>query len=128
MALEGLFREPRHRVPGFGDLAFERTPGKCRAAAHQSREDEEKQEEKFDFTADGEALGYISLAQARLLAMQTARETPGNYVTQYDNVPMVFAVTESGQEEDYYTVILSFRPEVGFTGTSGPQQFVISNE
>ena len=43
-------------------------------------EDEgEKEEEKFDFSPEGEAVGYISLAQARLLAMQTARETPGNY-------------------------------------------------
>ena len=36
-------------------------------------------EEKFDFDTAGEALGYISLAQARLLAMQTAREAPGEY-------------------------------------------------
>lgn len=40
---------------------------------------EEKQEEKFDFTAKGEVSGYIFLAQARLLATQTARETPGNF-------------------------------------------------
>ena len=43
-------------------------------------EDPEKQEEeKFDFTLEGEAVGYISLDQARLLAMQTASDTPGNY-------------------------------------------------
>ena len=39
-------------------------------------EDQGKEEEKFDFTGEGEAVDYISLAQARLLAMQTARETP----------------------------------------------------
>ena len=90
--------------------------------------EEEKQEEKFDFTAEGEVLGYISFAQARLLAMQIARETPGNYGSEYENVPMVFSVAESGQEEDNYTVILSFRPVVGFTGPPGQEQFVISNE
>ena len=31
--------------------------------------EEGEQEEKFDLTAGGESLGYISLAQARLLAM-----------------------------------------------------------
>ena len=42
-----------------------------------------KEEEKFDFTPEGEALGYISLAQARVLAMSTAQEIPGNYGRRY---------------------------------------------
>ena len=42
-------------------------------------EDQGKEEEKFDFTREGEAVGYISLDQARVLAMQTARDTPGEY-------------------------------------------------
>ena len=54
-----------------------------------------KDEEKFEFTAEGEALGYISLAQARLLAMQTARETPGDYGDLFSGIPMVFAIVES---------------------------------
>ena len=33
-----------------------------------------KEEEKFDFTSEGEVLGYISLDQARVLAVQHARE------------------------------------------------------
>ena len=36
-------------------------------------EDQRKEEEKFDFTDEGEAVNYISLEQARVLAMQTAR-------------------------------------------------------
>lgn len=49
---------------------------------------EDKQEEKIDFTAEGEDLGYISMAQARLLAMgtgyrsqilPTSRWGPGGY-------------------------------------------------
>lgn len=91
-------------------------------------EEDEKKEDKFDFTAEGEALGYISLAQARLLAMQAARETPGNYGRRFRGVSMVFTVTESGEDEDYYTVVLSFRPESGFTGTPGREQFFISKE
>ena len=42
-----------------------------------------KDEEKFEFTAGGEALGYISLDQAQVLAMRTARETPGAYGPTY---------------------------------------------
>ena len=45
-------------------------------------EDQGKEEEKFDFTGEGEAVGYISLEQARVLAMQTVRETPGGYGSQ----------------------------------------------
>ena len=91
-------------------------------------EELDKQEEKFDFTAQGEAMGYISLAQAGLLAMQTARETPGNYGTQFRGVIMAFAVAESGEDEDYYHITLSFRPEGAFTGTSGREQFFITKE
>ena len=37
---------------------------------------DKKDEDKLEFTAEGEALGYISLDQARVLALRTARETP----------------------------------------------------
>ncbi|MBP63037.1 MAG: hypothetical protein CMJ62_16070 [Planctomycetaceae bacterium] len=73
-------------------------------------------------------MGYISLAQARLLAMQTARETPGNYGRRFVDTPMALTVDESGEDEDYYTVILSFKPEAGFTGTPGREQFFVSKE
>lgn len=33
-------------------------------------------EEKFAFTAEGEAFGYIALSQARVLAEQAARDKP----------------------------------------------------
>ena len=43
-------------------------------------EDQVKQEEeKFDFTREGESLGYISLEEAVVLARQTARAQIGNY-------------------------------------------------
>ena len=73
-------------------------------------EDQGKEEEKFDFTREGEAVGYISLAQARVLAMQTAGETPVNYGSQYQGVPMVFQEMDDTETEDHYTITLSFRP------------------
>ena len=37
-------------------------------------EDQRQEEEKFEFTGEGEAVNYISLAQAQLLTIRTARE------------------------------------------------------
>ena len=54
-------------------------------------EDKGKEEEKFDFTAEGE--GYISLDEARILAMRTALESPGNYGRDFRRVAMVFEVS-----------------------------------
>ena len=51
-------------------------------------EDQGKEEEKFDFTGEGEAVDYISLEQAGVLAMRTAREIPGEYGSSYQGIPM----------------------------------------
>jgi len=89
-------------------------------------EDRGKEEAKFDFTSEGE--GYISLAEARVLAVRTAVETPGDYGRQYRSVPMVFEVAESGEDDDFYTVVLSVRPQGNFDGTPGQEQFVVGKE
>ena len=91
-------------------------------------EDQGKEEEKFDFTPEGESLGYISLEQARLLAMQTARETPGEYGSQYQGVSMAFEVVQANDGEDYYEVTLSIRPQGDFSGRTGEEQFFIEKE
>ena len=92
-------------------------------------EDQGKQEEeKFDFTREGEALGYISLDQARVLAMRTARESPGAYGRRFRSVPMAFEVIEDEETEDHYVVTLAFRPEGAFAGTPGREQFFIEKE
>jgi len=60
--------------------------------------------------------------------MQTARGTPGNYGSRFDNVLMAFEITESGEDEDYYDVTLSFRPEGDSSGKPGEEQFFIAKE
>ena len=90
--------------------------------------EEKKEEEKFEFTPEGEALGYISLDQARILAMRSSREAPGDYGRRFRNVPMAFEVVEANETEDYYEVTLSFRPQGSFTGTQGQEQFFIEKE
>ena len=85
-------------------------------------EDQGNKEEKFDFTAEGEALGYISLSQATLLAMQSASDAPGGYGRRFRNVRMAFEVVDSSEDEDYYTITLSFRPQgVPALAPRGPQ-------
>ena len=91
-------------------------------------EDEGKQEEKFDFTLEGETLAYISLDQARVLAMRTARDAPGDYGSQFANITMAFDVVEGTETEDHYVVTLSFRPQGQFSGSPGQEQFFIEKE
>ncbi len=59
-----------------------------------------EEEEKFDFTPEGEAVGYISLDQARVLAMRHARENTDLYGRRYRNRELVWEVTSAGSEED----------------------------
>ena len=89
-------------------------------------EDQGKEEEKFDFTGEGEAVGYISLAQAGVLAVQTARETPGDYGGQYQDISMAFEVS-TGQDtedyEDFYTITCPSGPRATFPAhRAGPPQ------
>jgi len=85
-----------------------------------------KEEEKFDFTAEGE--GYISLDEARVFAMQTASSVPGNYGRSFRGVAMVFEVESLEETDDFYEVTLSFRPQGNFDGTPGQEQFVVGKE
>ena len=78
-----------------------------------------KEEEKFEFTPEGEALDYISLEQARVVAMQTARDQPGDYGSRYSGAQMVWEVISSEAGEDYYQIRLSYRPAGRFRGRPG---------
>ena len=83
-------------------------------------------EDKFDaFTAEGESLGYISLEQARVLAMQHARDNRDFYGPAYSEINLVWEVTSQEEGEDYYDIRLSFRPSGRFLGEPGVEQFII---
>ena len=68
----------------------------------ENQDPEDKKADSFEFDSAGEAVGYISMEQAPVLAMRTAREEPGNYSVSYEGVAMFFGAVE---EEDVYTVI-----------------------
>ena len=82
--------------------------------------------EEFDWS--GEARGYISLDQARILAMRTSSETPGQYGRSFAGIPMAFEVVGEDETEDHYVITLSFRPQGQFDGTPGQERFFIEKE
>jgi hypothetical protein len=73
-------------------------------------EDNGKEEEKFDFTPEGEVLDYISLQQAVLLSRRQARESDERYKERLGWEEIVWAELRSETVgEDYYRIVLQFR-------------------
>ena len=89
-------------------------------------EDQEKQDqEKFELDSAGESLGYISLEQARVLAIQHARDNPGFYGRAYSRLTLVWEVINQEEGEEFYDFRLSFRPAGRFQGQPGVEQLII---
>jgi hypothetical protein len=88
--------------------------------------EETKQDvDKLDFTSDGETFGYISLDQARVLALRLAREDISVYGERYSKTRFTWEVTSAEDGEDYYQIRISFRPVQGFSGEPGTELFTI---
>ena len=85
--------------------------------------EKEAEEEKLELTPEGETMGYIGMDQAQVRAMQVATETPGDYGGRFSGVSMAFEIIEAVEDEDYYTITLSFRPQGDFAGSPGREQF-----
>ncbi|MCI0782017.1 MAG: hypothetical protein J4N93_12045 [Chloroflexi bacterium] len=89
-------------------------------------ENPENKEAKPDlFSPSGEALGYISLEQARVLAIRHARDNTDFYGPRYSGINLVLEVISQEDGEEYYDIRLSFRPAGRFRGEPGVEQFVI---
>ena len=89
-------------------------------------ENPENKEDKPDlFSPSGEALGYISLEQARVLAIRHARDNTDFYGPRYSGINLVLEVISQEDGEEYYDIRLSFRPAGRFRGEPGVEQFVI---
>ena len=88
-------------------------------------EDADRQEEnKLDFDLAGEAVAYISLDQARVLALQHARDNRDFY-GRYADRDLVWELIGAEETEDYYEVRLSYRPAGNFR-SAGVEQFTIN--
>jgi hypothetical protein len=62
---------------------------------------DKKDEEKFEFTFEAEALGYISLEQARLQSIQHVRDNQAFYGSRYARLEPVWEVVGEEEGEDY---------------------------
>ena len=67
--------------------------------------EEPGKEEKFDLSPELE--GYISLDEARVLALQHARDNREVY-GRYADAELVFDVVDASETQDFYEVTLSF--------------------
>jgi hypothetical protein len=85
---------------------------------------EKKDDEKLEFDSTGQAIGYISLDQARVLALQHARDNREFY-GRYADREITWEELSAEESEDYYRVRLSYRPARGFQGRPGLEQFTI---
>ena len=71
-------------------------------------EDEgKKEEDKLEFDSTGAAIGYISLDQARVLAMEHARDNREFYGRRYSSRELVWEVLGQEESEDYYDIRIS---------------------
>ena len=86
----------------------------------------EDKEDKYDaFTAEGEAVGYVSLDQARVLAIRHARDNTDFYGPRFADREMVWEVISAEEGEDYYDIRLSFQPARRFRGEPGVELFTV---
>ena len=91
-------------------------------------EDARDSEEGIEPEAPREAIRHISPAQARSLAIQTAREKPGNYSRRNRRSRMDLQIKELQEDESNYTIYMSFRPEGSSSRILGVETFYITKE
>ena len=81
--------------------------------------------DKVEFTPEGEALGYISLDQAQVLALREASRDSEFYGPDYSGVELARDAISAEEGEDYYRIRLSFSPLQEFDGRPGVELFTI---
>ena len=84
----------------------------------------DEKQDKFDFTDSGEALEWVTLEQARVQAIEHARDNTGFYGAEYAEVRLVWEVLSQDEGEDFYDIKLSFRPSGRYRGEPGVEQFI----
>jgi len=99
--------------------------GGHRWAIAMSKSGGQSGEQKLEFTSEGEAVDYISLEQATLLAMEHARQNSRFYGWQYVWRRLAWQLESADEGEEYYEVNLSFQPAGRFRGSPGVEQFII---
>ena len=87
---------------------------------------DKQEEEKPGPTPEPKAASYISLDQARALALQHAQDNRGLYGRRYARQDLAWEVLSQEERPDYYDIRLAYRPAGGFRGTPGVERFTIT--
>lgn len=76
-------------------------------------------------TRGGSVVDNISISEARVMAVRTAQANPGRrrWILKRR---MLFDVLSDHEDEDSYTIVVSFRPTEDFEGTPGQERFKFS--
>ncbi|MCH7605813.1 MAG: hypothetical protein IH962_01545 [Chloroflexi bacterium] len=69
--------------------------------------------------------GYVSLDQARAIALDHARENRDIYGRRYRRKDLVWEVVNLEEREDAYRVRLTYQPSRGFRGEAGVEEYTI---
>ena len=83
-----------------------------------AEEEEKKEEEKLELDSAGQALAYISLDQARVLAKEHARDNRDFYGRRYARRELVWEVLSQEESEDYCDLRLSYLRRTPLPDTS----------
>jgi hypothetical protein len=88
-----------------------------------------KKIEKFEFTPEGETLGYISLDQAVLLARHIVRQEEQRYLLRLGWTEIAWSDSKTENREDSYRVVLQFRlPARGLNEEqTGEEEFIFDH-
>ena len=74
----------------------------------------------------GSGGGFVSLEQARDIALGHARDDQGFYGGLWSKRPLAWLVLVAEEREDAYYVRLSYQPAQKFSGEPGVEAFIIS--
>ena len=75
---------------------------------------EEEKKGKLEFTAEGEAFGYISLDQARVRIIEHARDNRDVYGSSYSRGDLVWVALNQEESKECCGTRLSYQPASGF--------------
>ena len=86
------------------------------------------EEEQPESQRPGSAGEFISLDQARGIALDHARENQDFYGRRFAKMDLVWQVVSQEEQADGYRVQLSYQLEHGFRGNPGVEEFTIDRQ
>ena len=84
-----------------------------------------QQDEEIDVNRDSSVAGNVSLSQAKAMALRTAQANPGRQRWILKR-KMLFDVLDGQEDENSYTIMVSFYPGTDFEGMPGQERFRFS--